>query len=92
MIAYAIPIDSVSPAPQNTHMKPVATILGLVLAVPAVFVVAMTQVNTLQDTSKGILPSALDGIFGTSTFLVLLLTVVIGVGLIVAAFSLVANR
>ncbi|KKM08082.1 hypothetical protein LCGC14_1727480 [marine sediment metagenome] len=73
-------------------MKPVAAVLGLIVAVPAAFVVVMTQVNTLQDTSKGIVPSALDGVMGTSTLFMLLLSLIIVFGLIMAVFSLVRGR
>ncbi len=63
----------------------IASILALVIALPLAFIVVLTQTNTLQDTSKGLVPAAIDPIFGATTFVVLLLTPIIGVGLLLAA-------
>ena len=70
----------------------IAAIIGLVMAVPLAFVVIMTQVNTLQDTAKGVVPAAVDPIFGPTTFIILLLTILIGGGLIFAAMSFIMGR
>jgi len=63
----------------------IAAVIGLIIALPMAFVVALPQVNGLQDTAKGLVPSAIDPVFGASTFIVLLLSLVIGAGLFIAA-------
>jgi hypothetical protein len=69
-------------------MQPAAAVIGLIFAVPLVFVVALTSVNSLQDTSKGILPATIDPVFGTATFIILLLTVPISVGALLVGVKL----
>ena len=70
----------------------IATVLGMVLALPLAFVVVLTQVNGLQDTSKGLVPTAIDPVFGMSTFAILLLVIMIGVGGLFAALAFISGR
>jgi uncharacterized membrane protein (DUF106 family) len=70
-------------------MRPIAAVLGLIIAVPMVFVVALTQVNGLQDQAKGLVPDAIDPIMGVTTFLVLLLVIPILIGAIMGVFHLI---
>ena len=65
------------------HMR-VASVLGLIIAVPMAFVVVLSQVNGLQDTAKGLVPSSIDPVFGTTTFVILLLSLFLGAGLVIA--------
>lgn len=73
-------------------MGKAAALIALILALPLTFAVVLTQVNSLQDTSKGLVPAAIDPVFGTTTFIVLLLCIFIGVGLIMAAGALILGR
>ena len=63
----------------------VASILGLIIAVPMAFVVVLSQVNGLQDTAKGLVPTSIDPVFGATTFVILLLSLFLGAGLVIAA-------
>ena len=63
----------------------VASILGLIIAVPMAFVVVLSQVNGLQDSAKGLVPSSIDPVFGATTFVILLLSLFLGAGLVIAA-------
>ena len=51
--------------------------LGLILAFVFAFV-AVSQVNALQDISKTVTTGAVNDLFGISTFIMLLLAVVVG--------------
>ena len=70
-------------------MGQAAALLGLLIAVPMVFVVALTQVNGLQDTTKGLVPSTLEPLYGTITVAVLIIAVVVVFGLIWASLSFI---
>ncbi len=70
----------------------VATVIGLLVALPMAFIVVLTQVNTLQDTAKGLVPTSIDPVFGTATFLVLLLVITIGGFLVIGAGMLFSGR
>ena len=72
-------------------MDRAATGLGFVLAIVS-GMLAMSQVNTLQDLSKPITTGAVNTAVGTTTFLMLLVVVVIGVGGIVGALLAVTRR
>ena len=75
-----------------TAMSTFAALLGLVMAIPMVFVVALTQTNALQNTARTLaLPGPIDSIFGPVTFIVLLLTIPIILGIIFAVFGLMAR-
>jgi len=63
----------------------VASILGLIIAVPMAFVVVLSQVNGLQDSAKGLVPTSIDPVFGATTFVILLLSLFLGAGLVIAA-------
>lgn len=62
-----------------------ATVIALLLAVPMAFIVVLTQVNSLQDTARGLVPTALDPVFGTTTFLILLLCIAMVAFLVIGA-------
>lgn len=68
-----------------------ATVVALLVAVPMAFIVVLTQVNSLQDTARGLVPAALDPVFGTTTFLILLLSVTI-VGFLVIGAGIMMGR
>jgi hypothetical protein len=68
---------------KSAHMR-VASVLGMIIAVPMAFVVVLSQVNGLQDTAKGLVPSTVDPVFGATTFVVLLLSLFLGAGLVIA--------
>ncbi len=63
----------------------VATVVALLMAVPMAFIVVLTQVNGLQDTARGLVPTGLDPVFGTTTFIVLLLVLVMVAFLVISA-------
>lgn len=63
-----------------------AGLLGLLLAV-VVGMVGLYQVSGLQDRSKGFVPASVDSLFGTTTFVWLLVVVAIAV---MAATAMVA--
>lgn len=62
-----------------------ATVIALLMAVPMAFIVVLTQVNTLQDTARGLVPTSLDPVFGTTTFLILLLCLAMVAFLVIGA-------
>jgi len=69
-------------------MLQVATALGLLMALPMAFVIVLTQVNGLQDTARSVVPTAIDPVFGTTTFIILILCLVIGTVTVMAAGAL----
>ena len=74
------------------EMSAFAAMLGLIIAVPMVFVVAMTQVSSLQNTARTLaLPGPIDSVFGPVTFIILLLTVPIIIGVIFAVMGLMGR-
>jgi len=48
-------------------------------------VVVLSQVNGLQDSAKGLVPTSIDPVFGATTFVILLLSLFLGAGLVIAA-------
>ena len=62
-----------------------ASLIGLIVALPLSFVVVMTQVNGLQNTARGLVPAAIDPLFGPATWLILIITLVIGTFTVIAA-------
>ncbi len=67
----------------------VASLIGLFVALPMAFVVVMTQVNGLQNTARGLVPTAIDPVFGPATWLILIISLLIGTFTVIAAGMLV---
>ena len=67
----------------------VASLIGLLVALPMAFIVVMTQANGLQNTARGLVPAAIDPVFGPVTWLILILTLVIGAFTVIAAGMLI---
>lgn len=70
----------------------VATVIGLLMALPMAFIVVKTQVDGLQTTAAGLVPTAMDPIFGTATFLILILCLVIVAFLAIGAGMMMGGR
>jgi len=68
-----------------------AALLGLVLAI-AFGMVAVKQVSSLQDISKPITTGAVNNLFGTTTFLTLLIVGVIITLVLVGAVGMFLHR
>ena len=84
-ILYSTPIARFAPKSLKFINMRVASILGLIIAVPMAFVVVLSQVNGLQDSAKGLVPTSIDPVFGATTFVILLLSLFLGAGLVIAA-------
>lgn len=69
----------------------IVALLGLLLAV-GVGVVGMVQISGLQDLSKGTVPASVDSLFGTTTFIWLLLVVAILVMMVTGAVAFFLKR
>lgn len=67
----------------------IASMIGLIVALPMAFIIVMTQVNGLQNTARGLVPAAIDPVFGPVTWLVLILSLIIGTFTVIAAGMLV---
>lgn len=65
--------------------------MGFVLAI-VTGMVAISQINSLQDLSKPITTGALNQLIGSTTFIMLLVVVVIAVGGVIAALKLIGGR
>jgi len=65
--------------------------LGLLLAI-VMGMMAMAQVNSLQDLSKSITTGSVNQLFGTTTFIFLLVVAVIGIGGVVGALMWIGRR
>jgi len=63
----------------------IATVIALLMALPMAFIVVLTQVNGLQNTARGLVPTALDPVFGTTTFLILLVCIALVAFLVIGA-------
>jgi len=65
--------------------------LGIALAFVIAFL-AVGEVNGLQNLSKTLTSGAVNTMFGTTTFIMLLAAVVIGIGGVLAAVGMVFGR
>ena len=69
----------------------VATVIGLLMALPMAFIVVYTQVDALQTTAKTVIPAGMDPIFGTPTIIILILCVIIVAFLAIGAGMLMGG-
>lgn len=67
----------------------VASLIGLIVALPMAFIVVMTQANGLQNTARGLVPTAIDPVFGPVTWLILIISLVIATFTVIAAGMLI---
>jgi len=65
--------------------------LGLLLAI-VMGMVAMAQIDSLQDLSKTITTGSVNSLMGTTTFLMLLVVVVIAIGGVVGALLWIVKK
>ena len=76
-----------------SHWGSMGAIAGLGLLLTIVMgMVAMAQVDSLQDLSKTITTGSVNTLIGTTTFLMLLVVVVIAIGGIVGALMWIGRR
>ena len=75
----------------NTSRMGIASVVGVMLAFVIAFM-AVDEINGLQDLSKSLTSGAVETMFGTTTFIMLLVAVVIGLGAILAVAALLTGR